>query len=412
MNSTYNLDNIQTTHYSSTNSTKYRYPAIDIIRGLVIILMALDHVREFFYYPHLNDDPLSQGAEYWPLYFTRWITHLCAPSFIFLAGISAGLMAERKSSNTLARFLILRGFWLIFMEMSIVTIGWTFSLYGISEINGEHFIILAVIWAIGASMVVLGVLQYLPVNIVLGVGLGIIFGHNFLDYYWPVTEKGGMEIAPFWVILHTQGSIIVENFRLFFYYPVIPWIGVMALGYGCARLYNLPSQVRVKALTAMGITFISCFILLRFHNLYGNPVPWYSATTHFETFLNILNVEKYPPSAAYLSITLGICFLLLSMAESWQGPLSKVMQTFGKVPFLFYIAHLYLIHLLAALFGLIQGYSYATMFNFFAFYPKDWGVSLAWVYWICLLVLIMLYPLCSWFCKVKRLRKEWWLSYL
>jgi len=397
----------------SANIRAYRYPAIDLLRGLVIILMAIDHVRDYFHLASSSGDPMTAGEIDFELYITRWITHFCAPVFVFLAGTSAGLMATRKSSNELAQFLIKRGLWLILIEIVIVSNGWTFSPLGIEQFGGKLLIIMQVIWVIGASMVMLGVLQYLPANMVFAVGFIIVFGHNSLDYIWPASENSGFSAAPLWVALHAQSSVINESIHILFYYPLLPWIGVIACGYGCARLFTLEEQKRKRSFLLIGISLITLFFILRLINAYGEPVPWQVVPNNIlQSILSFFKVSKYPPSLMFLSITLGPAFIFLAYAQSWQGKLTNILITFGRVPFLFYIAHIYWIHLLAATVGTLQGLPANTMFGFFFFYPKEWGFSLIAVYVVWLFVLFSLYPLCAWFSRIKQQRKDWWLSYL
>ncbi|MCF2948565.1 heparan-alpha-glucosaminide N-acetyltransferase domain-containing protein [Paraglaciecola aquimarina] len=398
---------------SQSDSRAYRFASIDIIRGLAVILMAIDHVRDYFYYASPAADPMATGAIEPEIFFTRFITHFCAPVFVFLAGTSAGLMVSRKSKHQLAAFLIKRGLWLVLVEMVIVSVGWTFSPFGVEALGGKVFVIMQVIWAIGASMIVLGILQFLPVNLVLGLGLGILFGHNYLDYFWPETVNYGMDDGPFWITLHAQSSIITDSFHFLFYYPLLPWVGVMAFGFGCARVFTLEQALRQKILLLSGVGALVLFFVLRLINLYGDPKPWSAVPEHLsQTAMNFLNVSKYPPSLMYLCITLGFAFVLLKYAESWNGKFAKILMTFGRVPFLFYIVHIYLIHALCILVASVQGFEIANFMNDFTLFPASWGFGLPVIYAIWLGVLIALYPVCLWFANVKKTRKDWWLSYL
>lgn len=395
------------------NNRAYRLDSIDLIRGLAIVIMAIDHVRDYFYIASSTNDPMAAGAIEPDIFLTRFITHFCAPVFVFLAGTSAGLMATRKTKHELAQFLVKRGCWLVLVEMLIVSTGWTFSPFGVPELGGNLLYIMQVIWAIGASMIVLGILQYLPINIVLGLGLGIVVGHNYLDGIWPIVGNGGFNSAPFWVSLHAQSSIVFDGVRFFMVYPLIPWIGVMLFGFGSARLFTLDSELRRKTLLIAGLSLIVLFFVLRAINNYGEPNPWaISPNGTLQTAMNFMSVSKYPPSLMFLFITLGPAFFLLAFAEQWKGKFSQVLITFGRVPFLFYIAHIYLIHLLATITGILLGFDPVKMKGLFIFYPDGWGFGLPTIYLVWVLVLAMLYPLCRWFAKIKKTRKDWWLSYL
>ncbi|WP_170246413.1 DUF1624 domain-containing protein [Colwellia hornerae] len=398
---------------SISDQSTNRLDAIDLVRGFAVVLMAIDHVRDFFYYASTTNDPMATGSIEFDLFFTRFITHFCAPTFIFLAGTSAGLMALRKSKHDLAQHLIKRGLWLIFVEVVIISFGWTFSPFGIPEIGGATLIIMQVIWAIGASMIILGILQYLPVKLVLAMSITIILGHNLLDNTWPKPGNGGFDVAPLWVALHAQSSVILAKLHLFFVYPLLPWIGVMALGFSTARVFSLAPGIRKKSLLIVGISLCTTFMILRLFNLYGEPIAWISNTESWlQTTMNFMNVSKYPPSLLFLCMTLGPCFILLALAENCKGKLAQILTIFGRTPFLFYVAHIYLIHLLASLTGIVLGHNPEKMIGSFIFYPEDWGFSLPIVYIVWLAVLLMLYPLCAWFAKIKKTAKNWWLSYL
>lgn len=398
---------------SNSNQRAYRLDSIDLVRGLAVVIMALDHVRDYFYYASTSHDPMASGSIEFDLFFTRFITHFCAPTFVFLAGTSAGLMALRKGKHELAQFLIKRGFWLVFVEVVIISTAWTFSPFGSPELGGSVLIILQVIWAIGASMIVLGLLQYLPINAVLAISIIIIAGHNSLDGIWPATANGGFDAAPLWVALHAPSSVVLGSFHILFTYPLLPWIGVMALGFSSARLFTLEPEQRKRYLLTLGVSLCIAFLILRGFNSYGDPIGWALNTySWLQTSMNFMNVNKYPPSLLYLCITLGPCFILLALAEGRTGKLAQVLTTFGRTPFLFYVAHLYLIHLLATLTGIALGFDAMKMKGAFIFYPEGWGFSLPVVYLIWVAILLMLYPVCAWFANIKKTRKDWWLSYL
>ena len=396
----------------SRDARSYRLTSIDMLRGLVIVIMAIDHVRDFFMVSNMQD-PMAQPDVPIGLYLTRWITHFCAPVFVFLAGTSAGLMAARKSRHELAAFLAKRGLWLVFVEVAIISTAYTFSPFqGVPELGGLTLLVLQVIWAIGASMMVLAVAQYLGARACAVIGVVIILGHNALDPFWPQGDLlAGND--PLWYGLKSQSSTVVGPFLLAFGYPLVPWIGVMLLGYGTAGVFERDSAERDSILIRAGLAMIVAFILLRASGLYGDPNPWqFQEAGLLATALDFMNVTKYPPSLLFLLITLGPMALLCASADQMSGWLKDTLVMFGRVPFAFYIAHWYLIRLGSMALATYQGFEPEQMITFFFFFPRDYGLSLPWVYLIWLLVLVILYPFCKWFAGVKTRRKDWWLSYL
>ena len=396
----------------SRDARSYRLTSIDMLRGLVIVIMAIDHVRDFFMISNVQD-PMAQPDVPVGLYLTRWVTHFCAPVFVFLAGTSAGLMAARKNPNELAAFLAKRGLWLVFVEVVIISTAYTFSPFeGVSEAGGLSLLILQVIWAIGASMLVLAGAQYLGVGACAVIGMVIILGHNSLDSIWPQGDLlAGND--PLWYGLKTQSSASVGPFLLVFAYPLVPWIGVMLLGYGTVGVFKRDSAERDSFLIRAGLAMIIVFLLLRASGLYGDPNPWHVQEAGLlATVLDFMNVTKYPPSLLFLMITLGPMALLCACADRMDGWLKDTLVMFGRVPFAFYIAHWYLIRLGNMALATYQGFEPEQMMTFFFFFPRDYGVSLPWVYVIWLLAMAILYPFCKWFAGVKTRRKDWWLSYL
>src|SRR6185295_7373624 len=273
-----------------------RLSSIDVLRGLVIVIMALDHVRAYFTDVHF--DPLDPTQSNGLLYLTRWITNLCAPTFILLAGVSAYLMSRRTSKPALTRSLVTRGLWLIALECTVVTFAWTFSL------RYEMGAILQVIWAIGVSMIVLGLLVRLPVMVVGAIGLAICAGHNLFDSVRP--EVFG-DWAWAWKLLHVKAG---PTGPVFIYYPLIPWVGLMAVGYALGKVYDLDSARRTQLLVAFGGAAIALFFALRLINGYGDPQPWVGQADFGRTVMAFFNVQKYPPSLDYLLATVGPGLLL------------------------------------------------------------------------------------------------------
>lgn len=371
------------------------------MRGLVILLMALDHVRDFFSADALRFDPTDLTQTYPALFLTRFVTHICAPTFILLAGVSAFLHGTKLNNRwALARFLITRGAWLILLDIAVVSPIWRL------EFGSIH---LATLWAIGFSMMVLGGLVFLPPPAALLIGALIIPGHNLLDHIH-ASEFGGR--APFWNILHEPGALPF-GLRGSLSYPVLPWLGIMALGYGMGGLFLDPAARRARQLHLLGLAAIVLFLLLRGTNLYGDPRPWAAQGDAIMTALSVLNVTKYPPSLLYALITLGPVFLLLPAMERLSGFAGDVLATFGRVPLFIYILHLYAAHAAAVALWLAEGFEFQPWrgFGIQAAPPEGLGLSLAGTYAAWILIMTALYPVCRWFASMKRRRADWWLSY-
>jgi uncharacterized membrane protein len=389
----------------------YRLSAIDMIRGLVIVIMAIDHVRDNFFVGALQDptsDPNITGA----VFATRWITHFCAPVFVLLSGVSAGLMSTRKSGGELGRFLFIRGVWLIFVEMFLISTALTFAPSGIPEIDGKTAIVMQVIWVIGGSMIALSVLQRIGRRTCLLLGLAIVAGHNLLDRVWPASQLFD-EKWPLWVSLHAQMAVRAGPFLFLFAYPIIAWIGVMLLGFGISEIFTWPQQRRNRVLVRTGIAISAGFLLLRAIDGYGDPDHWkWQQSGLGSTAIDFLNTTKYPPSLIFLLMTLGPAAMLCGVADKITGAVKEALVTFGRVPFAFYVAHFYLIHTLSVILGKVQGFSVRQMMTVFLYYPKGYGVGLSGVYFVWMLVIVILYPYCRWVAAVKARRRDWWLSYL
>jgi uncharacterized membrane protein len=374
-----------------------RLASIDMLRGLVIVLMALDHVRDYFTEVRFNPLDLAQTSP--ELFLTRWVTHFCAPTFIFLAGVSARMVGERCPPAQLSRFLLTRGLWLVLLELTVINFAWTFS------VDYPMGLFLQVIWAIGISMMVLALLVRLPVSWIGAIAVALIAGHNLLDGVSPAPDS---PLALFWSFLHvpTQasfGSIL---------YPIVPWVGVMALGYALGGLFQLDSERRRRALTVLGLGFTTAFVVIRLLNGYGNPQPWSTQSSLLYTVFSFVDVEKYPPSLLYVLMTLGPAMLLLAGFESLRGRWAEILEVFGRVPLFVYVLHIVVAHLLAGLIAHATGHGTAVLSGSVLKFPADWGFGLAGVYLAWLAVLVLLYPLSRWFAGIKRRRRDWWLSYL
>jgi uncharacterized membrane protein len=374
-----------------------RLVSIDAVRGLAMVLMALDHVRDFFADPRI--DPLDLSHTSVLLFVTRWITHLCAPLFIFLAGVSSHLLSQHRTRAGLGRYLLIRGLWLIVLEITVVDFAWTFDL------SYQTGLYLQVIWAIGVAMIVLATLIDLPLVVIAAFSIIVVAGHNLFD---SIAAGSWGDWAPLWTILHVQGPVP----HGFIEYPLIPWIAVMSLGYSMGPIFQLDAQRRRRALVCLGAVSLTAFGLLRMLNVYGDPRPWSLQSTAAATLLSILNVQKYPPSLQFLLLTLGSGFLLLAAFEFARGRVSEVLCTFGRVPLFFYVLHIVLAHFAAGIVGLTMGFGAALFATDFISIPTQWGFGLPVIYLMWLLAVLTLYPACRWFAEVKRRRADWWLSYL
>jgi len=421
---------------SSSSATDVREPgrsridSIDLLRGIVMVIMMLDHTRDFVHSGGLLFDPTDLTRTTAALFFTRWITHYCAPIFVFLAGTGAYLQFARgKSKRDLSKFLVTRGLWLIVLELTVVRFGVFFSL------DYRFLGFLQVIWVIGVSMIVLAGLIRLPIKVVAGFGIAMIALHNLLDHFqvtgWqgPATPVPGLG-AKLWMLAHQGFSIFpVLGFPspiVIVVYPLIPWIGVMAAGYAFGSLYQIEAERRRRWLLWMGVTATSLFIFIRALDVYGDPAHWSKQKNVVFTVLSFVNTTKYPPSLQFLLMTLGPALLALWWFDSSGGQgarkslvsrLRKALVTFGRVPLFFYLLQWYTAHLIAVVLGLIARQPVAWQFQspidkFTSPPVKGVGFPL-WVVYVCWIVgVLLLYPLCKWFAGVKARQRDWWLSYL
>lgn len=392
-------------------STSKRILSIDILRGLVMIIMALDHTRDFFHLGGMTSDPMNPDTTNIFLFFTRWITHFCAPTFVFLSGVSAYLSARNKDPKQASSFLIKRGIWLIIVEIVIITLGLTFNpLYNV--------IILQVIWAIGWSMILLGIASRISHRLVLVIGLVLFFGLNIFNYITtPDTSTfGGGVFAAFFT---TNGMFIGlgGNYTLGVLYAVLPWTGAMFLGFSIGQWYSpqFDAQRRKRLLLYTGLALFVLFLVLRYFNLYGNPTPRKEYNNLLQTVFSFLNVSKYPPSLQYYGMTLGPALMLLSGIENLKNWFARITTVYGSVPFFYYVLHFYLIHGLMVVFFFASGYGVkdiVTPNSPFLFTPPGFGFNLPVVYLVWLGAVALLYRPCIWFKKYKASHKQWWLSYL
>ena len=388
------------------SSNKTRIESLDLLKGLVIVIMALDHTRDYFHASAYIFDPADPTLTTLPIFFTRWISHFCAPAFCFLAGISAFLVGRRKNKDELSAFLFKRGLWLVFIDITFVNFAWFF------DVNFRN-VAINVIWALGISMIVLAVLVHLPRTLILIFSCALIFGHNLLD---TVHLNGSI----LWSMVHEHGLFrITDNFTFEVGYPVVPWIAVMSMGYFFGSFYDksFDSDKRKKLLNILGFSSIILFIIVRWFNIYGDPVKWIPFDTNLKTIMSFLNPSKYPPSLSYLLMTLGGTLLFLANTENLKGRVVNFFSTFGRVPFFYYIVHLYLIHFIALICAQLTGFGWQKMIlnHWITDEPslKGYGFRLWVVYLVWFGVIALLYPLCKKFDIYKQNHKEiWWLSYL
>ncbi len=394
---------------------KNRIESIDSLRGLVMVIMALDHVRDFIHSEAFTGDPLDIEQYNLALYFTRWVTHFCAPIFVFLSGISIYLQSFHKSKKELGLFIVKRGLWLIFMEWTLIAFAWTFNpTFPIFPFQ--------VIWAIGISMVLLGVLLLLKAGYrsLFIIGIVIVVGHNVLDYF---EKSPAFKANFFWDLLHSgtwKTYTVWGNHVALIIYPFIAWTGLMLLGYCCGTWFekNVLPEKRVKYLKRLGFLLLLVFLILRFSNIYGDPFLWSKQNTLIQTILSFINVHKYPPSLLFLLLTIGVGLLALAYLEKVKNSFTQVMKTFGRTAFFYYLLHFYIIHLIAVALYFVHGHSMAELMEYgknfsFLFVVPGQGESLGVVYFIWLAVVVMLYPLCKWYDQYKTSNKgKWWLSYL
>jgi Predicted membrane protein len=364
-----------------------------------MILMALDHTRDYFSILRFQPEDLSRST---PLLFaTRWVTHFCAPTFFLLAGVGAGLaISGGKSTKEVSRFLFTRGLWLVFLEITVSALGWNFRL--------GFPLILLVIWALGLSMVILSGLVFLPKKAIAAIALITIAGHNLLDGVGKVSMSGGTAL---WHILPPARTCPGESL-IIVGYPIIPWFAVMALGFVLADVFRWEPARRKKFLLQTGSAAIVTFIVIRFINAYGNPVPWSAQRTAALTVASFLNALKYPPSLDYLLMTLGPTLIALALLENARGSFARAVSVYGRVPMFYYLGHIYVIHILASILALWQGGDASFLSLDTASFPKWYGTTLPGVYLAWALVVLIMYVPCRWFADFKSRRRDWWLSYI
>ena len=393
-------------------SGKQRIQSIDILRGVIMLIMALDHTRGFFHNTGIMSNPVDLATTTPALFFTRWITHFCAPGFVFLSGVSAYLAGTRRTKSELSNFLIKRGLWLVVVE--VVIISFAFSL------NPHYnFLFLQILWAIGLGMVILGLLVRAPLKVIAVIGALIFFGHDILDYLQlPKTGVEAILLKLSFISRESHLPLTHSHIAIAEFAP-IPWTGIMLLGYVCGSLYksSFDAQRRRKILLYTGIAALAFFLLFRYFNIYGDPSHWTVQRNGIFTFLSFLKVSKYPPSLMYSCMTLGLVLIVLSLTEHIQNKLTDILIVYGSVPFFYYVLHFYLLRIISVIVFFAQGFRAGQIVdpghqNPYLFEPPNFGFGLGGVYLIWLFVIIVLYFPCRWFSGYKKTHNQWWLSYL
>lgn len=398
-----------------------RLDAVDLLRGLVMVIMMLDHTRDFTHWATWQFVPEDITKTYPALFFTRFVTHFCAPVFFFLAGTGAFLKRMRGATTSdVSKFLWTRGLWLIILEVTVVRFGIFFA-FDLRLLGA-----LQTIWALGWSMIVLAALVRLPVRAIGAIGLAMIFLHNALDSVKATVWQGPGSPVPsaldkLWHVLHQQGAFPVAGWPspvVFIAYPLIPWIGVMAAGFAFGAVYEWTPERRRQFLVRAGLAAIALFLVFRATNLYGDPSDWSTQKTAAMSVVSFLNATKYPPSLLYLAMTLGPGLLILAFADQRApGALGRALVTFGRVPLFFYIGQWYVAHLAGLALFMAAGKPTDVLFMS-PIEPASpeiiaksgfplWVTYATWIVGV-----LLLYPLCKWFAGVKARRREWWLSYL
>jgi uncharacterized membrane protein len=394
----------------TTTKRTTRIESIDVLRGLVMVIMALDHVRDYFHKDAFFYSPTDLSKTSVWLFVTRFITHFCAPVFMFLAGISAYQYGIRKGRTELVFFLWTRGLWLVFAELIVLSLIRSFNI-------SFPFFSLQVIWAIGICMIALSAIVQLNARVIAIIAITLIIGHNILDH---VHISGNGAAAFIWSVLHDENRFTYGSFTFFVHYPVIPWIGLMSLGYYLGRLYapGFDGERRRTLLMIMGLIAIVFFVNLRYTNWYGDPHKWSVQSTQLLTLLSFFNVTKYPPSLLYILITIGPALVFLALSEKPLNGLTSKLAMFGRTAMFYYLAHMLLIHLFALIGAKLQGFSFSSMVLSTTVDEspalRGYGFSLPIVYLIWIALVLMLYPLCKWYDQYKRehVQEKWWLSYL
>ncbi len=393
--------------------SRQRIDSIDAVRGGIMIIMALDHVRDFIHRAAMTSSPTDLAVTTPFLFFTRWITHFCAPVFMFTAGLGAYFWWQRgKTTAQLSTFLLTRGVWLVFLEITVMRLAYNF------DFSQSYPVLMLVLWALGACMIVLAALVWLPIRALAVLSVATIALHNLLDGINPANLGSA---APLWNVIHQPGAFPVGKALVIVGYPLVPWVAVMALGFSFGPLFQMEPARRQRYLIRIGMAATAAFLVIRGLNVYGDPAPWSAQRSPIVTALSLLNTTKYPPSLDFLLMTLGPAMLVLAWADRHTFKLSNPLIVFGRVPLFYFVTHFYAAHAAAAVLALIRYGSSAGAFIFHPvpsmgappnLYPSVFGYDLWVAYAVWALIVIGLYPACRWYASVKATRRDWWLSYL
>ena len=389
---------------------KPRIASLDIMRGVVMVIMALDHARDFFHADAFVYDPTNLERTTPAVFFTRFITHFCAPTFVLLSGTAVRISQQRKSKKELSMFLLTRGLWLVFLEITVVRFSMLFQLY-------YDVTIFQVIWAIGFSMVLLSLLIRLPLKGILALGFLIVFGHDLLHNINLQTHDPVLVV---WTFVHQAGFIELHEGKFALVpYPFLPWLGIMLLGYCMGEWFQngFDHRKRKRMLIATGIGAVMLFLILRSFDVYGDPSPWMQQKNFTYSVMSFLNVTKYPVSLQYTLITLGPIVILLAYLENVRSAVWRPFTIFGRVPLFYYVLHFYLLHLGALILYMANSRKNLAEIDFhfnagFGGLPPGYGYPLAAAYVAWISVVVMLYPLCKAYDRYKSRHKQPWLSYL
>jgi uncharacterized membrane protein len=371
-----------------------RINCIDATRGLVMIIMALDHVRDFMHVNSLDQSPTNLQTATAALFLTRWVTHLCAPTFVFLSGVSAYISYKKAASSASRRFLFSRGLWLILLDFTVINFALWFDIR-------FSTLIMEVVCAIGAGLIVVSLLIKMPSRLIGLIGIALIFGHDFLD---SISFKNGSTLNLIFSVLFRQNVFTpAPNFAFITGYPLVPWIGITLAGFSFGEVFSKPLEIRKKIYLQLGSAALIFFVFLRWSNIYGDPFKWSAQKNSLFTFLSFINVTKYPPSLLFTLLMLGIMLMVLWRTDGVKNKVTDMLCVYGKVPLFYFVVHLYLTHLLMLFMVFMQGFSFHDLpfGTFNTGRPKGSGVELGVIYLVWIGVVLLLFPICKWYGQYK-----------
>lgn len=391
-----------------------RLVSVDAIRGAVMVLMALDHVRDFFHSSAISFNPTDLTKTSPILFLTRWITHFCMPVFMFMSGTGAFLWWQRggHTRRQLAHFLWTRGIWFVFLELTVMQFAYDFNL------PSRFLILLLVLWIFGICMLAMSPLVLLPIRWLLVFGLLVIATHDALN---GIDASRFGAFAPLWNLIHQPGVFVLGGKSILSPYTIVPWIAVMTLGFCFGELLQGDPATRQRISRTIGLSAVAAFVVLRTINRYGNPAPWSVQKSSIFTALSFLNCTKYPASLDFLLMTLGPALLVFAWFDRHPPKITNPLVIFGRVPLFYFVLHFYLIHALVVLFAFVRygGSAFNFIFNPVPpmggpakLFPKDFGYSLTVTYMVWLLVVASLYPVCRWYARIKSSGRSKWFSYI